>query len=200
MRTDRPQPPFFPFEVATTSRRSGYMNLLLIPAAGLLLLGFAFVGLLARLLSRDRISRFPGEADEIFSQARYHTMDRLLSEDDQNFLRSQPGWNRRKERRFRKARSKILRAYVHQLAADFNKICKAIRSIMVTSEVDRPDLAGLLMKQKFLFVVGMISVEFKLTLYGFDWRSVDVRDLMRTLEAMRSHVQAFAAIAQLTEA
>jgi hypothetical protein len=176
------------------------MNLLLIPAAGLLLLSFAFVGLFARLFSRDRISRFPDDADEMFSFARYRAMDRLLSEDDQNFLRSQPGWNRRKEKNFRKARVKILRAYAHQLAADFHKISKAIKLLMVTSEVDRPDLAGLLMKQKFLFVVGMISVEFKLTLYGFGWRSVDVRDLMRTLEAMRSHVQSFAAIAQPTEA
>lgn len=176
------------------------MNVLLIPAAGLLLLGLVFVGLFVRLLSRDRTNRFPDESDEIFSLARYRVMDRLLSEEDQSFLRLQPGWNRRKEKNFRKARIRILRAYVHQLAADFNKICKAIKLLIVTSEVDRPDLAGLLMKQEFLFVVGLISVEFKLTLYGFGWRSVDVQDLMRTLETMRSHVQSFAAIAQPTEA
>lgn len=127
-------------------------------------------------------------------------MDRLLRGEDQHFLRMQPGWNGRKEKNLRKARIGILRAYVHQLAADFNKICKAIKLLMVTSEVDRPDLAGLLMKQKFLLVVGMISVEFKLTLYGFGWRSVDVQDLMGTLETMRSHVQSFAALAQTTEA
>ena len=170
------------------------MNLLLIPAAAFILLGIAFSALFARLVSRDRVNRFPDDSDEIFSLARYRAMDRLLSEEDQNFLRMQPGWNRRKEKNFRKARIGILREYVHQLAADFNKICKAIKLLMVTSEVDRPDLAGLLMKQKFLFVVGMISVEFKLTLYGFGWRSVDVQDLMRTLQTMRSHVQSFAAL------
>jgi hypothetical protein len=176
------------------------MNALLIPAAGFILLGLAFGALFARLISRDRIDRFPGESDEIFSLARYRAMDRLLSEEDQNFLRMQPGWNRRKAKNFRKTRIRIFRAYVQQLSADFNKICKAIKLLMVTSEVDRPDLAGLLMKQKFLFVVGMISVEFKLTLYGFGWRSVEVQDLMRTLKTMRSHVQTFAAIAQPTEA
>jgi hypothetical protein len=176
------------------------MNLLLIPAAGLLLLGLAFIALFARLISRDRISGFPDDSDELFSHARYRAMDRLLSEENQNFLRLQPGWNRRKEKIFRKARTRIFRAYVQQLSADFNKICKAIKLLMVTSEVDRPDLSGLLMKQKFLFVVGMISVELKLLLYGFGWSCVDVHDLMRTLETMRSHVQSFAAIAQPTEA
>ena len=175
------------------------MNILLIPAAGFILLGLAFGALFARLISRDRISGFPDDSDELFSQARYRTMDRLLSEEDQNFLRSQPGWNRRKEKNFRKARMRILRAYVHQLATDFNKICRAIKSLIVTSKVDRPDLAGLLMKQRFLFAVRMISVEFKLTLYGFGWKSVDVQDVMRTLETMRSHVQSFAALAQPNE-
>jgi hypothetical protein len=56
------------------------------------------------------------------------------------------------------------------------------------------------MKQKFLFAVGMISVECKLTLYGFGWRSMDAQGLMHTLESMRGRLQSFAAIAQPTEA
>lgn len=176
------------------------MNVLLIPAAGLILLGLAFGALFARLISRDRNNRFQDDSDGMFSLARYRAMDRLLSEEDQNFLRLQPGWNRRKEKNFRKARIGIFRGYLQQLSDDFNKICRAIKLLAVTSEVDRPDLAGLLMKQKFLFAVGMISVEFKLTLYGFGWSDLDVRDLTRTLETMRSRLQSFAASAQPSEA
>jgi hypothetical protein len=175
------------------------MSVLFIPAAFFILLGVAFGALFATLISRDRINGFPDVSDEIFSQARYRAMDRLLGEEDQNFLRSQAGWNRLKEKNFRKARIRILRGYVQQLADDFNKICKAIKFLIVSSAVDRPDLAGLLMKQRFLFASGMISVEFKLILYGFGWSSVDVHDLMRTLETMRGHLQTFAAIAQPTE-
>ena len=175
------------------------MNLLLIPAACFILLGIAFGALFAKLISRDRTSGFADESAELFSQARYRAMDRLLSQDDQAFLRSQPGWNQRKEKNFRKARVRTFRGYVQQLSDDFNRICKAVKFLIATSEVDRPDLAGLLMKRKFLFAVGMISVEFKLTLYGFGWSCVDVHTLMRTLETMRSHVQSFAAIAQPIE-
>lgn len=201
MGTGRPQPTLFPFEVTATATRLGhYLNRLLIPAAGFTLLGLAFGALFARLISRARINRFPDEWDEMFSPVRYRAMDRLLSEEDQNFLRLQPGWDRRKEKNFRKARIRIFRSYVQQLSADFNRICKAIKLLIVTSEADRSDLAGLLMKQQFLFAAGMISVEFKLLLYGFGWQSVDVHDLLRTLETMRGRLQLFAALAQPTEA
>jgi hypothetical protein len=54
------------------------------------------------------------------------------------------------------------------------------------------------MKQKFQFAFRMICVEFKLTLYGLGWSGENLRDLMRTLEAMRSQLQSFAAVAQAT--
>lgn len=176
------------------------MNVLLIPSVGFILLGIAFSVVFGRLISRERTNGFPDESDEIFSTARYRAMDRLLNEGDRNFLRSQPGWNRLKEKSFRVTRIRIFRGYVHQLSDDFNKICKAIKVLMVTSEVDRPDLAGLLMKQKFLFAFGMVSVEFKLVLYQFGWSIVDVPDLMKTLESMRCQLQSFAAIARPNEA
>lgn len=176
------------------------MNVLLIPAAVFLLLAIAFASLFAKLISRDCTTGFPDDSDEIFSPARYRAMDRLLNEADQNFLRSQPGWNTRKERRYRTARIRIFRGYVHQLSDDFNKICKAIKVLIVASEVDRPDLAGLLMKQKFLFAFRMISVELKLSLYGLGWSGVNVCYLMQSLEAMRSQLQSFAAVAQASQA
>jgi len=176
------------------------MNVLLIPAAVFLLLAIAFAWLFAKLISRDRTTGFPDDSDEIFSPTRYRVMERLLNEADRDFLRSQPGWNDRKERRYRKARIKIFRGYVHQLSDDFNKICKAIKILIVASEVDRPDLAGLLMKQKFLFAFRMISVELKLSLYGLGWSGVNHHYLMQSLEAMRSQLHAFAAVAQASQA
>lgn len=122
------------------------MNVLLIPAAVFLLLAIAFAWLFAKLISRDRTIGFPDDSDEIFSPTRYRVMELLLNDADRDYLCSQPGWNDRKERRYRKARIKIFRGYVHQLSDDFNKICKAIKILIVASEVDRPDLAGLLMK------------------------------------------------------
>jgi len=84
---------------------------------------------------------------------------------------------------------------------DFYKICKTIKLLMVTSEIDRPDLAGVLMKQQFRFALGMGLVEFKLTLYGLGWRgvSVDVKHVLGSLDTMRAQLQSLAGIAQPAE-
>jgi hypothetical protein len=171
-------------------------------AACFLLLGIAFGVLVVRLISRDRIDGVSDHVSgEIFSPGRYRAIERLLDQTDQNFLHSQSGWNRRMEKNFRKARIKICRGYLRQLSDDFNKICKAIKLLMVTSEIDRPDLAGVLMKQQFRFALGMGLVEFKLTLYGLGWRgvSVDVKHVLGSLDTMRAQLQSLAEIAQPAE-
>jgi hypothetical protein len=76
-------------------------------------------------------------------------MERLLAEADQKLVASLD--DRRMARKFRKVRVKIFRGYMMQLSEDFNRICKAIKLLMVTSQVDRPDLAGILMKQQLIF-------------------------------------------------
>jgi len=59
-------------------------------------------------------------------------------------------------------RVKLFRGYMHQLSEDFNRICKALKLLMVQSHADRPDLAGLLLKQQFTFSMAMMAVEVKL--------------------------------------
>ena len=83
-----------------------------------------------------------------------------------------------------------------QLSEDFNRICKAIKWRLVTSQADRPDLAGFLMKQQLIFVFAMMSVELKLVLYGFGWSNVDVYRLRRSVDEACARLRSLAAIAE----
>jgi|SRR5579872_5175093 len=173
------------------------MDLLLISATLFLIVlaaGFGF--LFARLTSRDRLTLPPEEWEGLFSPARYQAMERLLHENDRQFLWSQPRFNQGADRKFRTMRVKIFRGYMQQLSEDFNRISKALKVMMVHSQVDRPDLAGLLLKQQFTFAFTMMIVEVRLTLYSFGWRGGNAQVLMQPLAAIRSQLQALAAIAE----
>src|ERR1700730_1485036 len=151
--------------------------------------------LFARLSSRDRMSVPPEDWEGIFSPARYHAMERLLDDTDAEFLRSHRSFDRKAQKAFRSNRIHLFRGYMHQLSADFGRICKALKVLMVHSQVDRPDLAGLIMKQQFTFSLAMMKLEVKLTLYGFGWAGVDAKAVMEPLAAVRAQLQALAAIA-----
>ena len=156
--------------------------------------GFGVV--FARLTSRDRLCLPREEWEGIFSQAPYNTMERLLDEVDREFLRPQSGFNQVPEKKFRAARLKIFRGYMLQLTEDFNRISKALKILLVEAPTDRPDLAGLLLKQRFTFTCAMMVVEVKLILYGFGWAGVDAKALLAPLGEVRSQLQSLAAIVQ----
>ena len=156
----------------------------------LLAVGFGVV--FARLISRERIALPVDESDAICSPTRYRVMERLLAEADQKIVASLG--DRRMARKFRRVRVKIFRSYVLQLAEDFNRICKAIKLLMVTSQGDRPDLAGFLLKQQLVFSFAMMSVELKLLLYGFGWSKVDLRRLAESVDAVCAQLRSLSAM------
>jgi hypothetical protein len=161
------------------------MNAVLLGAAlFLVLLGVGFGVLFAQLLSRDRTLPLPDDWEEIFSPARYRAMERLLEQTDYQYLASKSGNNKRLERQLRERRIRIFQAYINSLSHDFTRICKAIKKVMVDSQVDRPDLAGLLMKQHFIFTLTVLSIEFRLGLYHFGVGTPDGRELIDSLDAM----------------
>ena len=166
------------------------MNVLLLGAAlFLVLLGVGFGLLFAKLLSRDRSLPLPEDWEEFFSPARYKAMERLLDQTDYQYLASRSGDNKKLEKQLRDRRVRIFQAYVSCLSQDFTRICNAIKKVMVDSQIDRPDLAGLLMKQHFVFTLTVLSIEFRLVLYNFGLGAPDGRDLVTSLETMCSQLR-----------
>ncbi len=168
----------------------------------LIFLGLAagFAVLFKRLTSQDRAT-MPLPLDDwegIFSPSRYKAMERLLDETDRDFLRSQPGANPGMETKLRRTRVKLFRAYMRQLSDDFHRICKALKILMIHSPVERNDLAGLILKQQFQFTITMMTTEVRLVLYSIGWSGVSVQALLEPLTAVRTQLQALAAVANPT--
>jgi hypothetical protein len=111
------------------------------------LLAAGFGAVFARLISRDRIAVPISESDAIFCPNRYRVVERLLAEADLQTV--QYAGDKRLEKEFRKVRVKIFRGYMLQLSEDFNQICKAIKLLMATSDIDRSELSGIILKQQF---------------------------------------------------
>jgi hypothetical protein len=173
------------------------MNAILLGAAlFLVLLGVGFGVLFARLLSRDRTPPLPDDWEHIFSPARYKAMERLLEETDYQYLASRSGIDKRLEKQLRIRRINIFHSYVSCLSQDFTRICNAIKKLMVDSQVDRPDLAGLLMKQHFIFALTVLSIEFRLVLYNFGLGTPDGRELIDALETMCSQLRRLSLIVE----
>jgi hypothetical protein len=171
------------------------MNLLLLFGIGIFaFLGIAFLALFRKLTSGNRETVFSGDLESLFAPSRYKPMERLLGAEDGSFLSSQPACNRGMMRRFRTSRVGIFRGYVRCLGRDFTRVATALKMLMIHAPVDRSALAGLLLKQRLLFSVNMMSLQFRLVLHGLGWSAptIDVRNLVEALDALSSQLRAVA--------
>jgi len=162
------------------------MNLILLVVACICLLVVgAFVFVFSKLGSRRRTLPVTGDWIGELSMARYRPMERLLDEADTRFLEASPGGGRKLARRLQAERRRLFRGYLHCLRRDFSRICMAIQILALASHQDRPDLVTILIKQKALFAIGLISVEYRLAMHTLGVGSVDVHGLIDSLEYMR---------------
>lgn len=162
---------------------------LFVAAVFLVLLGVGFGMLFAKLLAHERLLPAPEDGDDILSPGRYKAMERLLDETDYQYLAAKSHDNKQLQKRLRDRRVHIFSSYLNCLSQDFTHICNAIKKVMVDSQVDRPDLAGLLMKQHFIFTLTVLSIEMRLILYNFGWGAPDGRSLVRALDNMTAHLR-----------
>src|ERR1051326_122221 len=93
--------------------------------------------------------------------AHYRPMLRLLDESDCGFMAAQLE-GKASLRRLRAERRSLFRLYLRELRADHARIVRAIRELLVQSEIDRPDLCQALHRCQFLFALAMASINYKL--------------------------------------
>jgi hypothetical protein len=129
---------------------------------------------------------------EELSTERYRPMLRLLDSSDLEFLRSQPGFNPRLGRRLRFQRCQIFRGYLRCLNADFQRVCAAIKLLMMQSRHDRPDLARVLVHHQMTFAFGMLMIQCRMVLYLWGICGVDVSNLVKIFDLMRLELRALA--------
>ena len=143
------------------------------------------VGALVRMLSStDRSLPVTAEWIDDLSTDRYRPMMRLLDSGDIEFLRSQPGYAPKMESKMRAQRCQIYRGYLRCLNIDFQRVCTALKLVLVQSEQDRPDLSSVLLHNQILFATGLLAVHFRLILYRWGICTVDADDLVRIFDGM----------------
>lgn len=122
---------------------------------------------------------------EELSMERYRPMMRLLDGDDLEFLKSTPGFQPERVSRMRKERCQIFRSYLKSLESDFQRVCCAVKILMMQADQDRPDLAALLLRSQIAFGWGVLAIQFRVTLYSYGVGTVNVRALLRQFDVMR---------------
>src|ERR1035441_10756492 len=79
----------------------------------------------------------------------------------------------------------IFRGYLRCLDMDFQRVCMALKLVLLHSEQDRPDLSALLVHHRIMFATGLLGARFRLFLYRWGICTVDVTSLLRIFDVMR---------------
>ena len=162
------------------------MDLLIALPVLMVLAAAAAVVVLARKLAfTDTSLPLTAEWIDELSIERYRPMMHLLDGGDAEFLRSQPGFTPGMAAKLRIERCQVFRGYLRCLRTDFQRVCAALKLLMLHSRDDRPDLAGVLVHQQLMFECGLVLVGFRLFLYRFGVCGVDVTDLVKIFDLMR---------------
>jgi hypothetical protein len=127
-------------------------------------------------------------AREGFSLARYEPMKRLLSEEDFEFLKSKPGIRPAMVRRLRSQRRRVFRAYLRELASDFNRLHRDARLMVATAPEEYSELVGALMGIQMRFWSALAAAELRLTVHSLGVGRIDVSGLLGPLEALHAAV------------
>jgi hypothetical protein len=156
----------------------------LLPAA-------AAVFFLLRFLEGLHALRPTGQRAAAVNMAgRYHPMLRLLAEDDFAFVASNPVLYRR----LRAERRLLFRGYLRCLTRDYGRLLEGIRLVMVQSQVDRPDLARALARNRVLFAVALCRIEFRLALHWAGVGKVDISGVVEAFDRLREHAGAISTV------
>jgi hypothetical protein len=161
----------------------GLLMVLSIPIG--LALAAAAIMLARKLTLTDTSLPLTAEWIDELSIERYRPMMHLLDADDVESLRSQPGFTPGMAAELRIERCQVFRGYLRCLRTDFQRVCAALKLLMLHSRFDRPDLASVLVHQQVMFECGMVVVRFRLFLYRWGLCGVDVTDLVKIFDLMR---------------
>ena len=126
-------------------------------------------------------------------------LERLLDRSEFEFLERR-GLDKARIHALRAKRRELFRMYMRRLTHEFNSAHAALQTVLVTAEVDRPELARELARQRLLFYRGLIGVEVRLRLnaMGFDSVPVPSLALIRPLE--RLHLECCRLVPDLSAA
>lgn len=151
------------------------------------------LGTAATTIAWIRVRRYRSVASteagrESFSAERYEPMKRLLSDADFEFLKNKPGVRPAMIRRLRAERRKVFRAYLCELASDFNRLHRDARLMLANAPEEYSDLVGVMIATKVRFWSALAGVELRLAIHAMGIGRVDLSALLDSITALNSAV------------
>lgn len=145
----------------------------------------AFALVLRRISARGRHVTMDREWLDGLAASRWKAMGRLVDGRDLAYIASQPGTSPAMVRCFRSQRVQLFRMYTEWLNEEFDRVCTAMKVLIIYSQVDRPDLAALLIKTRLRFAVCLMVVEYRLVFIRFGMSEVRIGSLVSSLDALQ---------------
>ena len=137
----------------------------------------------------------PSDWASTFAPAKYEPLRRLFDETDFKLVSALPQ-GAKLVSRFRVNRIRICRGYIDGLAQDFSWASNVIKVLMIRSDIDRPDLAAILLRHRFVFTLALISLEYRLVLYRFGLNALNMSAFIEPFESLRTQLRGLAMAAQ----
>lgn len=141
--------------------------------------------LVLQVSARTRVVAMPNHANPpVLIADRYRPMLRLLAEDDLRFGAANGNLHG-----LRSQRRRLFRSYLRCLTRDYSLLLSGIRTVMVRSGIDRPDLARALAKNRTLFAIALCKIELRLALHAVGVGTVDISALVDAFEGLRAQAR-----------
>jgi hypothetical protein len=161
----------------------------LVPIAGAsLLLLLLLCWLLGRLIRTRRVFEIDLAWWNSFSPERYKPIARLLSEQDFNYIAGLAGCDRRMAAKFRSRRVKLMRRYLREMSADFDRL-QAIGQLMVEAGTAGRELRELLFERRLQFTLAMWSAQMQIAGFRAGLSRVDTTGLVGALNGLAAGVR-----------
>jgi hypothetical protein len=167
-------------------RLSFTVELALSAMTGLSVLGVAPV--LKRLFRKTTLDDITPEWLESFSVERYRPMLSLLSNDDFDFLSSQPGFDASIYKKLRRERLAIFDEYFRRLISDFKKLHTTARYLVARESEDHSSEAMKLVELRFAFMTAVFAVHFRYLLCKAGVGTMEAQILFKRLQEMNDHL------------
>lgn len=132
-----------------------------------------------------RGNRSPAEAQDPPS---YEPLARLMGDADLEFLRRQAPCGSEIAAEWNRARRRIARLFLDEIAADFRSLHARARALVAEAPEQYAGLAQSLMRQQFAFWRIMAKIEVRLWLNRAGLGAAEGRALAQMIEALRSEI------------
>lgn len=123
-----------------------------------------------------------------FNPERYEPVGRLLSEQDIDYVAGLAGCDRRMAAEFKRQRVRLMRRYLREMSADFDRL-QALGQLMVEAGTAGRELREQLFEQRLRFTLSMVSAQLQIAGFSAGISRVDTTGLVGALNGLAAGVR-----------